>query len=120
MEIVSAGHPPPLLICPDEAAIEMPSGQNLPLGLEQAELVVAQRQLEKGYLLALYTDGLSEMSDKDSQMLGIDGLRLQLKSICTDDLSAVGAAQELSRRLDALLGDRAPADDRTFLLVRRR
>ena len=87
---------------------------------EQAELVVAERRLENGHLLALYTDGLSEMADEKSQMLGIDGLRSELKVICGAELSAGEAAEELSRRLDALLGMRTPMDDRTFLLVRRR
>src|SRR5258708_1557660 len=75
MEIVSAGHPPPLLICPDDQARDMPSGQNLPLGLEQGDLIVSERHLDPGHLLALYTDGLSELSDETSRMLGADGLR---------------------------------------------
>ena len=41
------------------------------------------------------------------------------RQILAEETSAQSAAAYLDNRLDVLLGDRPPEDDRTFLLVRR-
>jgi serine phosphatase RsbU (regulator of sigma subunit)/anti-sigma regulatory factor (Ser/Thr protein kinase) len=61
LEVVSAGHLPPLLMTPDGHACFLEQLQGLPLGIAPALEYVAQRfRFPLGGALLLYTDGLIE------------------------------------------------------------
>ncbi len=120
IEVVNAGHPPPLLIHPGQQTIAMEFGVNSPLVCEETPLLTRTYSIAPGQMLALYTDGLSEQWDDSHEQLGIAGLTRELSEIIADPgMSAHAASRELSRRLDLRLGGRQPDDDRTFLLARR-
>ncbi|MFJ4708615.1 SpoIIE family protein phosphatase [Streptomyces anulatus] len=60
-----AGHPPPVIVTPDDAVSfpDLPAGP--PLGLGGLPFESLEIELPEGSLLGLYTDGLIEGADKD-------------------------------------------------------
>jgi serine phosphatase RsbU (regulator of sigma subunit)/CheY-like chemotaxis protein len=61
LEMVSAGHPPPLLVAPGAEPVFLECDPNAPLGTAMvAPFAYCSRQLEPGSLLLCYTDGLIE------------------------------------------------------------
>lgn len=109
----SAGHPPPLLLLPDEAQpVPVRSGPPLAMvGSWCRERVQARVPVPRGAAVLVHTDGLTERR-------GVDGMRL---------LDAADLAHDLPSDLDAV-ADRllaaadevGPAEDDVSLLVARR
>jgi serine phosphatase RsbU (regulator of sigma subunit) len=94
--------------------------ENLPLRLDEVEIVGQTMTLGTGEMLVLYSDGLTEIDLQDGKLLGIDGLASELAKLYPDagasvrDLSAA-----LTRRLGELQSSRDAEDDQTFLLAKR-
>jgi serine phosphatase RsbU (regulator of sigma subunit) len=94
--------------------------ENLPLRLDEVEIVGQTMTLRPGETLVLYSDGLTEIDLQDGRLLGIDGLANELTNLYPEagasvrDLSAA-----LTRRLEELQGSRDAEDDQTFLLAKR-
>jgi serine phosphatase RsbU (regulator of sigma subunit)/CheY-like chemotaxis protein len=66
LEVVSAGHPPPLLVERDGTASFVECEPHTPLGVIEAPIYQASvRQVPAGALLLLYTDGLVEERDEN-------------------------------------------------------
>ncbi len=109
-ELSCAGHLPPVLVDPAGRAefLDIPSG--VPLGVGGVPLSAEERELARGTLLALFTDGLVE-SRGESIEVGLQGLRLLLD----------GTRLPLEETCDMLLGalNREPDDDVALLLARR-
>ncbi|MFF7154670.1 SpoIIE family protein phosphatase [Streptomyces sp. NPDC008139] len=84
--VVGAGHPPPLIRAPGEAARPVPLGAGLPLGLSAWSAEPSVLEIHQPTLLLLYSDGLIESRRSD-----IDA----------------GIAR-LARSLDHGIGERAP------------
>ncbi|MBD0422038.1 SpoIIE family protein phosphatase [Streptomyces sp. TRM S81-3] len=63
--LARAGHPPPAVVTPDGAVylLDVPAGP--PLGLGGLPFETSETELPEGSLLALYTDGLLEVRDRD-------------------------------------------------------
>ena len=126
---VNAGHPPPFVVSADGSARRLGDGRdaaNLPLGLDADErMQVASDRLGAGQLLALYSDGLTEMADAGGVMLGRDGRAAALGRARRggDDADgttdAAGVALVLGEALERRRAGRPPADDVSFLLARR-
>lgn len=120
IEYVNAGHPYPLIISTNGQHRRLEGGDNLPLRITRDPHECLIDTLESGHLLALYTDGLTEMDTKQTGMLEMEGLARELSAICSDaHISAHTAAATLTRRLNELQSQPEPEDDRTFLLARR-
>jgi len=120
VEMVNAGHPPVLLVSPgtDPARIEMEG--NLPLGMSLDPILAHEFAIEPEQMLAIYSDGLTELRKDGGDLLGIGGLSEILRTAyCTPETSARQAAAELSLKLDTIRGAQPDGDDRTFLLARR-
>ncbi|MFF3354708.1 SpoIIE family protein phosphatase [Streptomyces sp. NPDC002917] len=103
-----AGHPTPLLATPDGSvdSLEVPAGP--PLGVGGLPFEVAEFELPEGSVLALYTDGLVEGTDR-----GADDLRAALRDVCRQQ-SLDAFCDRLVHRL--LPGHRT--DDAALLLAR--
>jgi serine phosphatase RsbU (regulator of sigma subunit) len=113
LELVNAGHPPPILIDPAGATQLLTDGHSRLLGVappEGARDVLGPVPLEPGTDLLLYTDGLLEQPERQGQ----DGLTLLRKSVegCT------GSADELCERVTDELVDRPARDDICLLATR--
>ncbi|MFJ5100702.1 SpoIIE family protein phosphatase [Streptomyces sp. NPDC088554] len=60
----NAGHPPPVVVEPDEAALLLDVPPGMPLGVGGEPFEQVEVDLAEGALLALYTDGLVESRDQ--------------------------------------------------------
>jgi len=144
LECVNAGHPRPVVIALDRSSESQPlatgsrtsaatdalpvsreleSEPGLPLGIdydEEISISHSTHRIEQGELLVLYTDGLSELTLPNGELLGTPGLHDELRGTYpTIDTAARVAAGMLSHRLDQLQAGGQATDDRTFLLARR-
>jgi serine phosphatase RsbU (regulator of sigma subunit) len=110
--LVSAGHPPPLLISADGQSRLVELNANLPLGVHDTACYTATTLgLPPGATLVLYTDGLVE-SRTLSLDVGLGRLAALSRSARRADL------ESLADQLLAAAPGGATADDRTLLLLR--
>lgn len=123
IEQVNCGHPPPMIASPSGVVREIETFDLAPLGFldVDAEIVVTRDRLDRDHLLALYTDGLSELLDESDRMLGVEGLGTFLGALARDARSA--AATQIAARLRDLLADyrgiAVPSDDASYIIVLR-
>ncbi|MEX0652741.1 MAG: SpoIIE family protein phosphatase [Phycisphaeraceae bacterium] len=119
---INAGHPPTFVVSPTGNLRQLDAGLNLPLGLVPDELAVSCDRIEPGHWLAVYSDGLSELSDGAGQMLGIDGLGERLRHIfaAAESRSAAAVADDVMAYVHQVEAGRMAGDDYTLLLARRR
>jgi sigma-B regulation protein RsbU (phosphoserine phosphatase) len=121
IDVVNAGHPPPFVVSPGGRLTELQAAENPALGMGPVPMIAQRARLQPGDVLALYTDGLTELTDPEGEMLGGHRLGEALSAICADrtrDVAAMCAA--LTARLDAFRRGELPRDDCTFLLAQRR
>ena len=120
-QCVNCGHLPVLVISPDGHVREVDGGGNQPLGVMETAVQSSGFHIAQGEWAVLYTDGLTEMTNGDGQMLGMQRLHEQVGRLCAGGEKCT--AEELARRLTAWLddyrGSAPPGDDRTFLVARR-
>lgn len=116
VEMVSAGHPGPILIGPAVTAFPC-EANSLPLGVDPEERFEAQHVECAGGVDALlfYTDGLNEAAPPDQPILGLDAVMSELAALerrQTHDLIRV--ARNLVRRH---LAGADHSDDMTLLAL---
>lgn len=77
MQVVNAGHMSPIIRCPDGSIEEFAeSAIGVPIGvLEDFPFQVQKRTLQPGETIVVYTDGVSEAMNHESQLYGIGQLR---------------------------------------------
>jgi serine phosphatase RsbU (regulator of sigma subunit) len=114
---VNCGHPPPLLVRPDGSWEEMTGGATQPLGLfgaERTPYAAAERELQPGERVVLYSDGISERRDAEGRFFGPQGLAGAL-TFALDEAPCMSVAN-VER---AVLGYDASAlaDDATHLVL---
>ncbi|MBI1371349.1 MAG: SpoIIE family protein phosphatase [Phycisphaera sp.] len=121
LECINAGHPPPVIIRPDGYTRYLQHNKNLPLGVEKLPFSCDTDELDPGHLLAMFTDGLTEMNDAQGEMLGLERLTQNIQAVYTPlaDRPTDVIRGAIKRQLDRILNDRVPLDDRTFLIARR-
>ena len=121
VEHANAGHPPTVIADPSGTARELACGMNLPLGVGEDAFRVGRERLERGQLLAMYTDGLSEARGPEGDMIGMARLRDEFGTIhaaCSKD-PLRASCDRVARWVDTISESRLPDDDRTYLLARR-
>jgi len=114
----NAGHPGPLHYHACDGSVTQIGAGGLPLGVLEGEKYEAESlKLEPGDLLLSYTDGATEVVDKDGQMLGEQGLgKLLVEAI------APGRAKlldRLYRRVIETCASVSLADDVLLLTIER-
>ena len=118
---VNLGHPPTLILNPDGTREPDAAPANLPLGLDPDPPTGRSFVLAPGQTLALYSDGLSEVTDATGAWIGPEGVAEHLTAVADtadpDDLAAHAVA--LVARLEGVLDGRSPDDDMTLLVARR-
>ncbi|WP_184922687.1 SpoIIE family protein phosphatase [Kitasatospora gansuensis] len=111
-DLARAGHPPPVLVTPDDTAriLDLPAGP--PLGLGGLPFESVRIDLAEGSLLAFFTDGLIETPDRDRDIdVGLE--------LLSEALRRPGA--DLEEICDEVLRKVRPdpsADDIVLLLAR--
>ena len=120
VECLNAGHLSPLVIQTDGKVRQLQHAANLPLGVNNQPISSQQTVIQPGDLLAMFTDGLTELKDTNGKMLGQDRLGQHLQDMHTaQPLRPVAQlGQELGKFLDNTQADQDPIDDRTFLLAK--
>jgi len=120
-QCVNAGHPPMLIVSADGSVQQTRYGHNPPLGVMPLDVELDWIELQPGQLLAMFTDGLSELRDTHGKMLGLDGIEQRLSALyrAAPQAPLNDLCDQLNRALDEIRGPVPATDDRTFLLARR-
>ncbi|MDD4891460.1 MAG: PP2C family protein-serine/threonine phosphatase [Phycisphaerae bacterium] len=121
LSCMSAGHPLPFLLGADGRLSQPQINRHPPLGIVPIRFEADDIELAPGQLLAMFTDGLTDVADANRQMLGAKRLGEFLRNACAQDRAAgiEAIAGSFSAAVDAFRGGGLPTDDRSFLLVRR-
>jgi sigma-B regulation protein RsbU (phosphoserine phosphatase) len=116
LEFVRAGHTLPLLATSSGAVTVLDDEGDAPVGLfPDVEYHAIRRRLEVGDRLVLYTDGITECTDRDGGEYGVDRLAETLRANAGTRLSDLPASLASSAR--AWSGKEELADDMTLLVV---
>jgi PAS domain S-box-containing protein len=109
----NAGHPPPMVLCPDGTVLPLPSDPaDRLLGVTPDTPRREQEVLlDAGAVVLLYTDGLVERRDQDLDA-GLDRLQAELRKLAGQDLDTI-CDRLLERMLPA-----NPEDDVALVAVR--
>ncbi len=112
LDVVSAGHPPPLLREPDGAVRECKLVAALPLGVQTApELSLFQINLSQGVAIVMFTDGLVEWNRNIEA-----GYRRLKNVVCRNDV--IWSAHPSRRIAEAVLAGASARDDIAILVLR--
>jgi serine phosphatase RsbU (regulator of sigma subunit) len=119
-ECINSGHPPAIIIGRDGQLRHLQSSENCPLGVDAAAPAGQRDRLARGDLLALFTDGLTELTNPADDMLGLDPLSEALRKIYLSEPNAPlpALAALVTGFLDDYQHGAMAIDDRTFLLAR--
>lgn len=113
MEIVNAGHNPPLLRHSggEVEPVEVP--KNVPLGvLEDREFEATRCVLLPGETLVLYTDGISEAMNTASEEFG---MKRFIREIALAGTSAAEIGESVLTAVEKFAGEAPPNDDLTIV-----
>jgi sigma-B regulation protein RsbU (phosphoserine phosphatase) len=109
-----AGHPPLLHFRKASNDVVELAAEDLPLGvLPEQQFTTRTVEVADGDILALLTDGLTEVFDDDKRELGLDPVKEALRSNATRPLSELSDAM---RKVALNFGKQE--DDQTLLLIR--
>ncbi|MFQ6040014.1 MAG: PP2C family protein-serine/threonine phosphatase [Candidatus Poribacteria bacterium] len=113
----NAGHPPALLISREKLQLkELLKDSSFALGLAgECTYKNHERKLERGDTILLYTDGLSDIANRNGEIFGFDNL----KSIVADNLKLQNTIliQTILNAIDAFTGNAPKPDDITVLAI---
>jgi phosphoserine phosphatase RsbU/P len=112
-----AGHNPPRLKrCLDGTIGSLDGVSGLPLGVMAGQVYDQTTQtLIPGDQLVFYTDGITEATNPDGEMFGLDQLDRVLENC---HLTADGLIEEVLEALNAFTSGQPLADDRTLLIAK--
>ena len=114
----NGGHNPPLIVHGDGSSTILPLTGGVALGVApDFEFSTDQARLEPGEALVMYTDGVSEAEDLDSEEFGMD--RLQEVFAGAPLKSAQEANDAVFAAVREFAGDRSQSDDITCLVLLR-
>jgi serine phosphatase RsbU (regulator of sigma subunit) len=115
---VDAGHEYPMIRKKDGLFELIKDRHSLVVGgVENAVYREYELQLNVGDTLFLYTDGATEATNTDKQMLGTDGVLNALN--CSPDDSPEELIEGVGKRISAFVGDAPQFDDLTMLAFKR-
>ncbi len=112
-----AGHPPPRLLTKN-GMVALDAVGGLPLGIMSTqECAEATVKLERGDILALYTDGITEAQNSENDLFDVPRFDAILREHAG---SMHDLAESVSAKVCAFtgMGELPPSDDRTLLLAR--
>lgn len=118
MEYCNAGHNPPYIIsCDDKSVKPLEVIPNIPVGIfDIFKFKGESRKLERGEIIFLYTDGLTEAENNEQELYGDDRLYEYLKEIAGEN-SITKISDELHNSLSNFTAGNEQSDDITMLLI---
>jgi len=115
---VNAGHEPPLIVRAD-GTIDCLESTGLPVGMiEDVMLEAGEGRLEKGDLLAVFSDGVPEATTDGEKFLGMEAVREIIADGRDKPLDEVRG--RIFSAVDEFLAGEPNSDDVTLMLLRRR
>ena len=118
MTYVSAGHNPPVLVSGGRAEYLRTKGGFVLAGMEGAPYKEHTVTLQKGDMVYLYTDGVTEAENVKKELFGED--RLLACFADTDGTSAEQMIETVKQSVDAFVNGHDQFDDMTMLCFRLR
>jgi len=116
LEYINAGHPPPLLIRRGEVTEPFREGF-YPVGLvPETEYATSRSELQPGDTIILYSDGVTEAMNLDSQMYGVPRLRSVLTG--QQDAPLENLQKGILESVQSFTRGMTQGDDITLLLIR--
>jgi len=116
LEYANEGHNPPLLIRRNDEIILLKS-QGIPLGLvKDIEVKTDEVKLEKGDIIAIYTDGIVESVDFSGEQFQTG--RLSKVIIDNRALSSEDIVSKVKEALTDFVGDQPQFDDITLMIIK--
>jgi len=121
LEIVNAGHPPAVIVDRAGGVRWTASGTNMPLGLGTDPFQAQTERLAAGEIMAMFTDGVTDLQAARHRRLGSAWIGEQIRSIYATGgiVAACDVAEQLAAEVQRVLAGGLADDDRTFLLARR-
>jgi len=117
-----AGHTPMIIASAHKTEIVTPDGMVLGLRLPGAEerfgtlLEEHTQRLAPGDVIVLYTDGITEAMDGESELFGETALAQVVRA--HTHLDAAGIRERILREVRAFVGEAEPHDDMTMVLLK--
>lgn len=120
LECVNAGHPPVAIITPDGEVRSLQVAEHHPLGVQPTTFTPQLDRMASSHLLAMYSDGLTEVQMGNGKLLGVEGVNKFLATtICTSPkLTAAEIAACVMKHIGELETNLLPEDDRSFLVAK--
>ncbi|HYO38958.1 MAG TPA: PP2C family protein-serine/threonine phosphatase [Nocardioidaceae bacterium] len=117
LRYVAAGHPHPLLLRRGQVVKALEGGRRTPFGVDGRQFSVGEEHLERGDVLMLYTDGVTEARDADGGLFGEQRL---IDFLEREAASGHPPSESVRRLMHAVLShqDGILRDDATVLLAR--
>lgn len=116
----SAGMPPLLIFRSGEDTVEEHLVPGTPLGTLGGERTERALALADGDTVLLMSDGFAELGTADGEQLGYGSVSADFLTAARAGSDAAGVIAELESCVRRHLGDQAPDDDITFVVVRQR
>jgi sigma-B regulation protein RsbU (phosphoserine phosphatase) len=114
---VNAGHNPPLHYHAEGGTLSELEATGIAMGvLDNAEYTQDTVQMAQGDLLILYTDGITEAENEQTEMF--DVTRLKEVILASRALPAWGIIDEIFRAVKVFTGDHPQSDDITLMVIR--
>jgi phosphoserine phosphatase RsbU/P len=115
---VNAGHPAPLLYRASAGALAELTRHGIPLGIDDSLVYECESaSMASGDVVVFYTDGVTDGLNSAGEDFGKERLLRVVRESCRD--SSRDVCDAMQEALTAFIGDAAPADDATFVVVRR-
>lgn len=111
------GHNPPILVHPKSGETQLLEDTGPILGiLSDAQYSDIEIPLQQGEILALYTDGVTEQENEQSEEFSVDRLKQVILSNETEPAAAL--VNNISQAVFAFAGTKEQADDLTAVVVK--
>ena len=123
--MANAGHPYPLFYNAEEENVEemLPTADmpyTGPVGLSGLEVEYSEMDftMKKGDILFLYTDGITEMQNRQKLDFGIEPIKRILEKDNSDSVEEI--AKKLMKNLENFIGDNPRIDDIAVIILKRK
>ena len=126
IQYVSAGHNPMLFYDNSTSKIEEINPKGMPVGLATKDadkfensIVEGNRLLHDDDCFLIFTDGITEASDRDGKLYGLDRLKeLLLKNVDNKQISMKELSEKIIDEIDDYTGFNKADDDISYIVVR--
>ncbi len=119
VEYTNAGHNPPYVVRADGTVETLPMSENIVAGMfDDFTFTQSTLQLDKGDMLVLFTDGVTEAFNTSGEMFDEKGLETTLENKGAGK-SSHDICQEILKDVNDFSGKEPQSDDITLMAIRR-